>query len=131
MSNPTLSLLAGLAPPDPRAMTIIERLIDRTRAGRLTWTRTPSTYETALKNGTTVGFVASPSHLISLNPMWDQFSIRQRNGKEVLKIENSTNMFAIMPIQDPVRAKLTELFHLVTEQGKDELDSILGELDNT
>jgi len=115
---------------DPRAVAIVQKLIDRTKDGRVKWTRTPTTYETDLQDGTTVAFVAAPSHLIALAPNWDQFSIRKKDGQQIIKIENSLS-FLVAISTDPMRTTLNELFALVTQKGKDDLDAILGELDKT
>jgi hypothetical protein len=127
MSNPLLAMFR-----DPRERQFVEKLIERTEAGTLTWTRTPTTYETVLKNGTRIGFVNSSNAFATLitGSGWAQFSVRKQDGAEIIKIEGS-----VMPFpggnDDPLRVTINKLYALVSKKGKDQLDDVFGELDNT
>jgi len=58
MNNPLNNPLFSAFAEDARHRQLVEKLIERIVAGRLIWTRTPTTYEAALKNGTRIAFVA-------------------------------------------------------------------------
>jgi len=133
MSNTLLALLGG----DPRHRQLVEKLIERTNAGTLRWTRTPSTYETILKNGTRIGFVIASSPIAQLlshlsgSTGWAQFSVRQNDGTEILTVEGSTLPASAASLPDPLRGAISTLFAMVSKKGTDKLDDVLGELDKT
>src|SRR6266496_1807881 len=124
---------------DPRHHQVVEKLIEQTRAGRMLWTKSPSSYETVLQNGTKVVFIlgSHPLPFLKTEENWAQFSVRQRDGNEVMKVANPAGISLTMPpppgttSRETLQQTIDKLFNLVTNKGKDDLDSILDEIDRT
>jgi hypothetical protein len=124
-------LASGFIYEDPKSIELVEKLKQRTREGRLIWRKTSTSYETVLRNKTVVGFIVASTTLIFLQQKgWAQFSVRQRDGNEVLTVQNPASVFGEISRSALVKS-VDELFAIVSEKGSARICDVLDELDKT
>jgi len=120
---------------DRRRLQIVQKLIEQTRSRKLVWMKQGTTYETVLKGGTHVGFVAKEGQNALMRRLipggWAQFSIRRKDGSEVFKVEATSLFIAVTnppPNRDPLQYTIDELFSVIEQREGEDLDRILSEL---
>lgn len=128
--------LFGEAPSydDPKEVELVEKIAEKTRAGKIVWERTPSSL-VGTAPGMQISFVRS-SAWDSLNTIvgswWEIFSIRSQQGAEIMKVEQPPTFGIPSPI--PPRGKLLEavdtLYSLAASRGHGDIDRALNVINN-
>jgi hypothetical protein len=109
---------------DPRKVELIRSLIDKTRQGRIPWTKRASALTAMVPTGVEVNFVLSPISIFTQYSGWQLFTVRDRSGSELVRVENVTSVVSILA--GATRGALVEaaddLFKLVNAAAVDKLD---------
>jgi hypothetical protein len=125
---------------DPKEIELVEKIAEKTRMGKIVWERTPSSL-VATAPGMQISFVRSSSALdsalqsLGLGSSWDIFSIRNRQGAEIMKVDQpSLPTFGLPASTSPARSKLLEavdaLYSTANSRGQGDIDKALNVIKN-
>ncbi len=92
-ANRMLTALYGVSAEDVSKQTLLVRTItQKTREGKIVWTNTKTALSAVGPAGLEFNFVVArsgPRILRGSSDQWQLFTVRDGNGEELLKIENS------------------------------------------
>ncbi len=125
---------------DPRYIKLVKTITAKTREGRLEWQRTGTGTIASAAAGLEFNFVFGPgsglADLIS-GRWWALFTIRDRDGNEILKVTQERSAVVPGPLpqallggsESPLKDAVTELFGAVQQAARDKLDDIIDAID--
>ena len=142
MSGDPLSNLKALVGYDnPKEVELVQTIIEKTRAGKITWERTPSSL-VANVPGMQLSFVRASSQysqlasILGVGSEWDIFSIRSHHGGEIMKVEQPAPslLLGTPPSAPPPRSKLVqavdELYSVANVKGQGDVDKAINVIKN-
>jgi hypothetical protein len=123
------SFLLGPQPDDPKQVELVQRISEKTREGKIAWSKTKTGISASLSGKMVVSFVASPTLLGLGGHEWAVFTIRGEKGNEILKVENVGDIVGVLTGRSkeggPLVKAANELFNLVQESAKGDVEKAL------
>jgi hypothetical protein len=118
---------------DSEYIAFVRKLEEKTRAKKILWAKTPQGYA-AETSSMIFSFTRRP---MSLNPMmsiprfWGLFTVRKRNGQELIKVEPSSGISVenVLHGGGSLTRSVDSLFAEVKQSAKSDVDKALNELD--
>ncbi len=123
-----LRTLLGVPTDDPRQVQLVQKISEKTREGRIAWSKSKTGMSASVSGKMLVTFVVSPSLLGLGGHAWAVFTIRGEKGNEILKFENVADLAELLTgkaKQAPLLQAVNELFNLVQESAKGEIDKAI------
>jgi hypothetical protein len=120
-----LNTLLGQPPDDPKQVELVEKISEKTRQGKIAWNKSKTGMSAVVSGKMLVSFVVSPSFLGLGGHAWAVFTVRGEKGNEILKVENVTDLAAVLSGKRTVRSlekAVNMLFNLVQESAKGDID---------
>jgi hypothetical protein len=116
---------------DHKQLELVNTVIEKTQKGKLAWNKSSTSYESSLPNGVQLIFALASAGIFS-GKTWAHFVVRQRNGTEILKIEQSYSVVSgtgldIIP-KSSAETAVQRLFEMVSDSANKEVDSVIKEL---
>jgi len=130
-ANP--SSLDAFSDLDPRVSALANKLREKTRQRKVSWVRSPTAFTCSIQGQMQVNFVlAAQVFTIGLYPKWQLFVIRDTLGRELVRVENFTNVLAVLMSggkRTEAMEAIDQLFSAVQSAAKDELDKVIDSID--
>ncbi|PYP87679.1 MAG: hypothetical protein DMG65_16545 [Candidatus Angelobacter sp. Gp1-AA117] len=119
---------------DPKQIELVNTVTEKTLQGKLLWNKSTTTYEATLPNRVELIFALSNSFLPFVKTKtWAHFVVRQPNGNDVLKIEQ-TSSFPFPQVENVTKSRLEtaveRLFDIVNNAAKGEVEKVIDQLKN-
>jgi hypothetical protein len=114
MSSDWVKLLGAVWGDDPKQIELIENITEKTKSGKIIWEKTPGTL-VANVPGMQLSFVPATSFAAILGGggAWDIFSIRNLQGSEIMKVEQSVGNIFLTPAPSPAPSPRSKLLQAV------------------
>jgi hypothetical protein len=134
MSSQPKQIFPGLY--DSKYVDLVRKITEKTRAKKITWSRTPNGMNTSVSGKMHLGFVRSSGVLVTPEK-WALFTIRDEDGNEILNINNSSP-FSIAsavlgggppPVSSALRKAVEELFEAIEEIARVEVEKLIDVVD--
>src|SRR5579863_3884731 len=109
MSVNISTLVAGF--DDPRQVQFVKKITEKTRQGKIPWSRALNSFSVDIPFGLSMNFVVQAS-VFGLQPAWELFVVRDSNGNEILRV-HSVGIFQALvgnPNATLVQEAVNELF---------------------
>ena len=123
-----LSLL-GPQPDDPKQVQLVQKISEKTREGKIAWSKTKTGISASVSGKMVVSFVVSPTFLGLGGHAWAVFTIRGEKGNEILRVENVADPVGVLTGRSTEGGLLVkaanELFNLVQESAKGDVERAL------
>ncbi|MBZ5531151.1 MAG: hypothetical protein LAO20_06950 [Acidobacteriia bacterium] len=126
MANVALGAFA-----DPKQLELVNTIILKTQQGKLRWNKSTSGYHASLPNdGQMVIAVSTPILPFLGGKTWAHFVVRQKDGTEILKVENSETNFSGIPqfTASDLEVAVKKLYGLVSESATDAVEKVIDQL---
>lgn len=115
-------------PEDPREIELTRSLLDKTRQGKIPWVKQGNALTAAIPNGLQTNFVLSPVTFLTPSSSWDLFTVRDKNGNELVRVGNAGIITAVLARQasSPLVDAANELFIAVYGAVGDDLERAIN-----
>jgi len=126
MTNPPNPLIKMIATPDPADVALLDKIMEKTKAGKLFWNRLRNGFVAQLPDAMKIEFVNS-----GFGAGWSTFTVKTKEGT-VLHVENRGNLvFAVLAGSDPdpLSAKVSILYSEVQKVGEGAVERAIKILD--
>lgn len=120
--------LLGPQPDDPKQVELVQKISEKTREGKIAWSRTKTGISASVSGKMVVSFVVSPTLFGLGGHAWAVFTIRGEKGNEILKVENLADAMGVLTGRStvgPLAQAANELFNLVQESAKGDVEKAL------
>ena len=120
--------LLGPQPDDPKQVELVQKISEKTREGKIGWSKTKTGISASVSGKMVVSFVVSPTLLGLGGHAWALFTIRGEKGNEILKVENVADIAGVLTGRStagPLAQAANELFSLVQESAKGDVERAL------
>jgi hypothetical protein len=124
----TYSGLLGPPPDDPKQVQLVQKISEKTREGKIAWSKTKTGLSASVSGKMVVSFVVSPGFLGIGGHTWAVLTIRGEKANEILKVENINDLAAALTGRSTEGSLLhaaDELFNLVQESAKGDVERAL------
>lgn len=130
MSSDAEKLELRISPPpayeDPRRLELVQRIIQRTKEGKIPWRRSPTDFTATVGNKLSLSFVYTYGSLVPY-PTWKLFTVRDEQGSELLEIGNAFG--EVNPLRatwpDSLSEAVNQLFLTVETAVKGDIDKAI------
>ena len=126
---------------DPKHVELVKKIAEKTRRQKILWNKTSTGMNAYVTGKLEIGFVRELS-LIG-GSEWKLFTIRGTQGNEILKIHNKRMLTLgqlvsgrVADMQnpflagDPLTNAISELYQIVEETSKGEVEKVIDVIDN-
>jgi len=87
---------------DPGQVELVRSILEKTREGKIVWSKQGNAITAALPGGLQANFVMSAGPFISpAQSDWDLFTVRDRVENELVRVTRTSTLFAILAGQTP------------------------------
>jgi hypothetical protein len=132
-----MSNIASLLFGDPKKRELIRKIRAKTEARKVLWRKTPSAY-TATAGSLLMSFVVNPG--LFMSETWEVFTVKDMQGKEIIKVTNRPTAFlpgtpipappTVPPGVSQLIEEANQLFTVVTQEGKGDVENAIDVIDN-
>jgi|SRR6185437_6596075 len=129
-------LLTGLQPAHQKSISLVKKIAEKTKAGRITWKKSSTGFIASVRGGLELGFV--PAGLLGFGgSVWGIFTVRDRDGNEILRVENPSSSvtplafssLGVLPTPDPLVSAVSELYNQVGGAAATDIDRAITLVD--
>jgi hypothetical protein len=120
-----LNNLLGL-PDDSREIELTRSLLEKTRQGKIPWIKQGNALTATIPSGFQTNFVLSPPSLLGSSSLWELFTVRDRNGNELVRVSNAALAPVFGGASSPLVSAANELFRAVYGAVGDDLDRAIN-----
>ena len=131
-----LSSAAERAFIDPKKVSLVRKVIDKTNQGKILWQRSSTDFSASVGNSLSMNFIYSSGLLVD---QWKQFTVRDDRGQEILEVPNlgsgayrgaiaALSGRAVCP-RDALEEAVDELFDVVSKHRSKDLEKAIQILD--
>lgn len=116
-------------PGDPREIELIRGLLEKTKQGKIPWSRQGNAITAKIANGLQVNVVMAP-YLITDGPSWELATVRDRSGNELIKVVAPSANSGIQALfgKSGLVTAVDDLFRAALGTVGDELDRAINSL---
>jgi hypothetical protein len=116
---------------DPREVELINSLVEKTRQGKIPWTKQKGALTAKIPSGFEINFVLSSIPIFVTNPAWELLTVRDRNANELVRVNNVSGLSALTgAMRGPLVEAVDELFKLVNDAASDDLERAINTIKN-
>jgi hypothetical protein len=113
---------------DPRQVELVNGLLEKTRQGKISWSKQGTAITATLPNGIAANFVLAPN-LYTWATSWQLFTVRDIQGNELIRVNSSgISVASAMGGGSPLIVATNELFKAVHGFAGDDLDRAIDSL---
>lgn len=135
MSNPNLAAILGLLGEDPRKVSLVKELTEKTKQGKVRWVKQRNAFTANLSGTLEVNLVTQPSLLGG--DSWLLFTVRDPKGTELVRVVPPKPAFllpsapASIPGGEPdLPHAVDDLLAAVSRSAGDDLDRAISTVKN-
>jgi len=113
-------------PDDLRKVEFVRSLLEKTKEGKVSWTKKGNAFTTTVPNGVAVNFImgTGPSR-----GSWELFTVRDRTGNEILQVTGlDFESMTVNLTRDSLQEATNQLFAVVASISNDELERAIDSL---
>jgi hypothetical protein len=111
---------------DPREVELVRSLIEKTRQGKIPWTKQANALTATIPNGLQINFVLGPLTILAAYPNWQLLTVRDKAGNELLKVTNGSIASILNASTGVLLTVADELFKIVNGAASDDLDRAIN-----
>jgi|SRR5882672_8504276 len=113
---------------DPREVELIQSLVEKTRQGKISWSKQANALTATIPRGFQINFVLAPTSFISPNlTNWQLLTVRDTSGSELVRVTNAP-MISVLAgtAKSALLDAADELFKVVNGATGDDLDRAIN-----
>ncbi|HXZ11866.1 MAG TPA: hypothetical protein VEG64_05700 [Candidatus Sulfotelmatobacter sp.] len=116
---------------DPREAELIRSLVEKTRQGKISWTKRSSALTASTSSGIQINFVLGMQFL-DYSAGWQLLTVRNKSGSELVKVNNTMTTFSVLAGGKKSAAveAADELYTLASRTAGDDLDRAIDAIKN-